>query len=290
MKRLALVFAALAIGLSALAVRGVANARATPLVRTMRIELSGWPDGAPDITVALLSDIHIGNIGMGGARLRSIVAQVNAQLPDLVVIAGDLVVGHAAADVTAARAAQLTDALSGLDAPLGVLAVLGNHDYWTSPADVKTALAAAHIDVLENASARRGPITIVGVSDAFSEHDDIVQALAGLGDGSEPLVVLTHSPDIAPQLPRSVRLVLAGHTHCGQIVIPFLRPPIPRSPIEGWKPLYDPHYLCGLIEDPGRSVIVTAGLGPGTVPMRFGAPPDWWLVTLGPARGPGPPS
>jgi predicted MPP superfamily phosphohydrolase len=94
-------------------------------------------------------------------------------------------------------------------------------------------------------------------------------------------VALTHAPELAPRLPADIRLLLAAHTHCGQIVLPLI------GVLPGWSPhahkrLHDPHYLCGLIHDPGRTVIVTAGVGSGTLPLRIGAPPDFWLITLGP--------
>ena len=79
-----------------------------------------------------------------------------------------------------------------------------------------------------------------------------------------------------------VPLVLAGHTHCGQVVFPLIGPLLSRSPREHWRRLYNPRYRCGLVRDPGRVVIVTAGVGSGTTPIRLGAPPDWWLVAIGP--------
>jgi predicted MPP superfamily phosphohydrolase len=93
--------------------------------------------------------------------------------------------------------------------------------------------------------------------------------------------VLTHSPDVVPDLPPAFTVVLAGHTHCGQFDVPWWGPVITRSPYEHGRPLFDPHYLCGVISDPGRLTIVTAGVGSGTIPLRIGAMPDWWLLTFG---------
>jgi hypothetical protein len=131
---------------------------------------------------------------------------------------------------------------------------------------------------LRACSWRRGPITIAGIRDAFSGHDRIEATLAAVRRG--PAVVLTHSPDLAPRLPRGAPLVLAAHTHCGQVVLPWQGPLPGRSPREGGKRLYDQRYRCGVIHDPGRTVIVTAGVGSGSAPVRFGAPPDFWLITL----------
>jgi predicted MPP superfamily phosphohydrolase len=264
--------------LAATIARGMIEARADPVQRDAAIELPEWPAGAKPIKVALLSDIHIGNVAMDQARLRRIVGQVEAAKPDLIVLAGDFVVGEDASGIEA-RAAELTAPLGGLRAPLGVLAVLGNHDYWTDAGRVRAALAGAGVTVLENESIQRGPVTVAGISDAFSRHDDIAAALASARN--VPVVALTHAPEIAPRLPPTVRLLLAGHTHCGQVVLPLI------GVVPGWSPhehrrLYNPRYLCGVIQDPGRTVIVTGGVGSGTVPIRIGAPPDFWLITLGP--------
>lgn len=260
---------------------GLLNARADPLVRSITIDLPDWPAGALPIKVVLLSDIHLGNLVMDQKRLSRIVAQTDALGPDLVVLAGDFVVGHTPSGVEA-RAAKLSAPLAKLRPRLGTIAVLGNHDYWTNPQTVGAALARAGITVLDNHAVRAGPIVVAGVGDAFSEHDRAAQTLEEAHRLNGPIVVLTHSPDLSPHLPSGVRLVLAGHTHCGQIVLPWGLHLTLGSPYERGKRLYIPRYRCGLIRDPSRSTIVTAGVGSGTVPIRFGAPPDLWLITLGP--------
>ena len=275
------VWATLLAGALSLALLGGIGAReivADPIVRTTRVALPHWPAGAPPLTVALISDIHIGNRAMDAHRLARIVDQVNGRRPDLVLLAGDFVIGHDAAG-GAGLAARLTVPLSKLRARIGRYAVLGNHDHWTGADRVRRALRAAGIPTLANQSVRAGPVTIVGIDDAYSGHDDIARAFAGTGTGA--MVAVTHSPDVIPRLPAGqAPLLLAGHTHCGQVVWPTGRGAITVSPTNGQR-LYDPRYRCGRIEDPGRTVIVTAGVGGGTAPIRLGAPPDWWLITVG---------
>lgn len=267
-----------------LGVRGYLNAIADPVMRATTVTLNGWPEGAAPLRVALIADIHLGNPAMDEARLTRIVGQVNAAHPDLVLIAGDFLVGHDGAGADA-RAARLTKPLSALHAPLGVVAVLGNHDWWTAPAAIQSALAQAGVVVLDNAAVRRGPIVVAGVSDRFSGHARVGDALASARALAGPIVVLTHSPDVSPDIPREATLVLAGHTHCGQVVAPGVGALVTRAPAAGFRRLYDPRYRCGLVRDPGRLVIITGGLGSGTAPVRFGAPPDWWLIRLtGPGR------
>jgi predicted MPP superfamily phosphohydrolase len=258
---------------------GLANVQAVPIIRRVSVKLPGLTAGSPPIQVALLSDIHLGNRGMGQGRLAGIVDQVTAARPDLILIAGDFVTGHDAEGIET-RAAGLTAPLSRLRAPLGVFAVLGNHDHWTSPTAVRSALQKAGIAILENQAERRGPLAIIGIGDRFSGHDDMARSIAAARRiGGAPIIV-THSPDIVSTLPAGFPLVLAGHTHCGQVVLPWIGPLLTRAPRDHWRPLYTLRYRCGLVRDPGRLTVVTAGLGSGSVPIRLGAMPDWWLLTL----------
>ncbi|MGY2734423.1 metallophosphoesterase [Sphingomonas sp. UYP23] len=256
---------------------GFSNATAIPIERTTTVALDGLPDGTPPIRVALLSDIHVGNVGMRPARLAQIVRAVNAARPDLVVLAGDFVIGEQKAGA-ATRALELAP-LAGLRATGGVYAVLGNHDHWTDPEAIRQNLARAGVRVLENATIRSGPLALVGIGDRFSSHDDIARSVARADAvGGVPLA-FTHSPDIAPDLPKRFQVLLAGHTHCGQVVLPWIGPLVRTS--HGHR-LYDPRYRCGRIDSAGRSVLVTAGVGSGTLPLRIGAMPDWWLIVLKP--------
>ena len=248
--------------------------------------ISDWPQTAPPVRIALLADIHLGNRAMTSAWLRAVVAQVNDTRPDIVVIAGDFITGHEAKGADE-RASLLREPLASLRAPLGVIAVLGNHDYWTAPDAVRSALQKAGITILENTAIRRGPLAIIGVGDAFSGHDDVAKAMTSASQIGGFPVVLTHTPDLNHKLQRGMLpLLLAGHTHCGQVVLPWIGPVMTRSPFEHWKRLYDPRYRCGIVHGDGRTVIVTGGLGSGSGPIRIGAPPDWWLIDLRSAVSP----
>jgi len=248
------------------------QARQAPVVRRATVELAAWPAGAPAMRVVLLSDIHIGSLAMDAARLSRIVEQVNALRPDVVLLAGDFIAGH---DGGLARrwAPALVGPLSRLEAPLGKVAVLGNHDYWTGAGPVRAAFAAAGVDVLDNDARRYGTLTVVGIDDRFTRHDRIDQAMQRARTLPGPRLVLSHDPDIVPDLPADAPLVAAGHMHCGQLVLPLVGPP--RVPSD-----YGRRYLCGVIREGGRATIVTGGLGTSAVPLRFRAPPDLWLLTL----------
>jgi len=251
-----------------------AEARSDPVVRETRVALPDWPRQAAPVRLVLVSDLHIGSPAMDATRLTSIVGQINALHPDLVLLAGDYIYNHrphSAARIGAAMVAPLAQ----LHAPLGTIAVLGNHDWMTGADAVRSQLAEANIRVLENSAIQLGPLALGGIGDQRTGHADVATTLAAMHMLPGAPVLLTHSPDIAPELPIDMPLLLAGHTHCGQIVLPLYGPLASVT-------RFGERYRCGLRREGMRTVIVTAGLGASGAPLRFGAPPDLWLITLAP--------
>jgi predicted MPP superfamily phosphohydrolase len=248
-----------------------AEARRDPVVRTATLSLPGWPAGAKPVRAVLISDVHIGSPAMEAARLTRIVEQIDALKPDIVFVAGDMIFGHEANSATKIGEAMVAP-LSRLKAPLGAVAMLGNHDNWTGASAVRDQLRRAGITVLENQAIVRGPLAIGVIGDSFTSYGNIPATLAALQPLTGGRLFLTHSPSITPLLPDG-SVLLAGHTHCGQVRI------------FGWSPgrqPYDKRYRCGIIREGRRVVVVTAGLGTSGPPLRLGAPPDLWLLTLGP--------
>lgn len=254
-----------------IALTGYCNARIDPVIRRTYVALPHWPAGTAPATVALISDLHLGNAAMDASRLQHIVALIDALHPDLILIAGDFVAGQGKAE--ARRDAPGLEAILGqLHAPLGIIAVLGNHDHETDPALLALTLRRANITVLANQAVSRGPLAIGGLDDPATERDRPAKMLAELDTLPGARLVIAHSPKPIWRLPHDGMLLLAGHTHCGQIVIPVL-----------WEfAAKIPDFRCGMVRDRHRTTIVTAGLGTSQLPMRFGAPPDLWLLTLGP--------
>jgi predicted MPP superfamily phosphohydrolase len=249
-------------------------AGAAPVQRNLTVRLAGMPAGTPPLRIAVLSDLHTARIGDTPKRLRETIARVSALQPDLVLIAGDFMTprlhGGYAVDPSVAP-------LAGLKAPLGVFAVLGNHDYRDSvPAVLSESLHKLGIEVLDNSAARAGPLTIIGVSDSITDHDKPAQAFAAARVMHGVPVVLSHTPDIMARLPQTVELAFAGHTHCGQIVLPVVG-------VLDWGTRYGARFGCGVVREGSRINVITAGLGVSNVPLRLGAPPDFWVVTVLPA-------
>ncbi|MDG5488441.1 metallophosphoesterase [Sphingomonas sp. BGYR3] len=268
--RLALFLAVLG---AVLAAWGYINSIADPVARTARLSLPGWPANAPPLRVALLSDVHVQGPDMPPDRLRRLAGRVNAARPDAVLIAGDLV-GDRLVATRWYDDAAIADAIAAFRAPHGVFVVLGNHDHWRTPRALVAELRRRGVTVLSNEAAPIGPLTLIGIDDEYSHHDDIPASIAAADRlGGVPLV-LTHSPDVVPNLPLRWRHILVGHTHCGQVVLPLIGAPMVPS-------RYGDRYRCGVIRDGARTVIAGAGWGNSGLPLRFGAPPDWWLITLG---------
>jgi predicted MPP superfamily phosphohydrolase len=258
----------------ALAGYGYWGATRAPIVREAAVALPDWPAGAPPLRVLLLSDVHVGAPDMTPERLAGIVAEANALAPDVVLIAGDFISDKR----LSTRLYDYPDALAplaGLKPRLATIAVLGNHDHWRNADAARAGLAAIGITVLDNAAVEVGPLAIGGLDDPFTRHDDLEATVAAMRGLPGAKLVLSHSPDPFPDLPPDVTLMLAGHTHCGQVSLPLYGPLKTMS-------AYGKRYSCGRVDEAGKTLIVTAGLGTSGIPVRIGAPPDMWLLTLGP--------
>lgn len=251
---------------------GYHEARQAPIVRRTTLSLPDWPAGARPVTVALIADIHMASATMDEHRLAGIIAQTMALHPDLIVLAGDFIEGRGEAEADRAMPI-LARRLADLHAPLGVIAVLGNHDHWTDPAGLAATLKRLGVTLLVNQAVARGPLAIGGVDDLSAGHARIGATAAAMRALPGARVMVSHTPDVIKHLPGDVPLLLAGHTHCGQIVLPLIGAPVDVA---------NPRYRCGVVRDPHHVTVVTGGVGTSDVPFRIGAPPDLWLVTLGP--------
>jgi len=257
----------------AILAHGYAEAIRMPLVRRAELAMPDWPARTPPMRVVLISDLHVVGPDTPPGRLAMVVDRINALQPDLVLIAGDFLSYR---DFASAHysPAQSVAPLARLRAPLGVVAVLGNHDYDVRGRTILPPfLAHAGLTLLRNQAVRRGALTIAGGDDFHPGHfvpsaiDTAADALPG------PRVLLTHSPDPAVPLGARYPVVFAGHTHCGQIVLPLIGAKFTSS-------AYRERYRCGLIRRGGRLFVVTGGIGTSVVPFRWGAPPDLWLLTF----------
>lgn len=251
---------------------GYAEATSVPLVRQAKIALPGWPAGAPPVRALLISDIHVQGPDMHPARLAGIVSRIAALAPDAVLIAGDLI-SEKRVGTRLYSMAEAIAPLSHLKPKLGTFVVLGNHDHWYDPRGARIALAAAGLKLLSNDAATAGPLVIGGLDDDFTNRADLPRTLAKMRDLKGAPIILSHSPDPFAELPGGVGLMLSGHTHCGQVA------PWPIGPVKTMS-RYGRRYACGMVRERGKVLIVSAGLGTSGLPIRIGAPPDMWMLTL----------
>jgi predicted MPP superfamily phosphohydrolase len=272
--------AALALGV-VLALVGVYAALIEPrslVVSELTIVSADW-HGTP-LRVAAIGDTHVGGPHVDSARIARIVHEINALHPDLVVLLGDYGAGHLPEDECdpSRRQEILTGlaAFASLDARYGVVAVLGNHDSWYGRKSITKAMEDAGVRVLWNGNTvvHRGPgndVVLAGIADEMTGRPDFTAALYGAPAGADT-IVLSHSPEPFADMPHGPALMLAGHTHCGQVTIPLAGRLV--------LPIEHKEYSCHLVRENGKTLFVTSGIGTSRLPVRFLNPPEIVLVTL----------
>lgn len=250
-----------------------------------------WVADMP-LRVAVVADLHACDPFMTLPRIERIVSLTNSLGADLIALLGDYVGGprHLASQLDPADWART---LAQLKAPLGVHAVLGNHDWW---ADVnvqlnrrgtpfaRRALEKAGIPVYENEAIRirhRGrAFWLAGLADQLAyligrrRHlgvHDLEGTLAKVTDDA-PIVLLAHEPDIFPTVPDRVQVTISGHTHGGQVRVLGYSPIVPSR--------YGNRYAYGHFVEDGRHLVVSGGLGCSIIPVRLGVPPEIVLVDI----------
>ena len=247
----------------------------TLIVVHKTIAIHPWHPEHAGLKVAVMADLHVGAPHRELRKLKQVVAATNAEKPDLIVILGDFLI-RGVIGGSFVNPEPIADELAGLQAPLGVVAVLGNHDWWYDGNRVRHAIESRGIQVLENESIRLThhgrSFWLCGLADLWTRGDALAPTLAKIVDG-EPVLVLMHNPDLFPEIPERVSLTLAGHTHGGQVNFPILgRLVVPSK--------FGQRYAYGLIEESGRKLYVTGGIGTSILPVRFRVAPEIVILQL----------
>jgi predicted MPP superfamily phosphohydrolase len=243
-----------------------------------------WP-ARQKLTITVVADLHAGGPNMGIERVRDVVDTANALRSDLIVVLGDYFATHRFVTERVPHAAWAAE-LARLHARMGVYAILGNHDWWHDVEGVRAALRKVRIPLMENDAVLLGDagakFWLAGLGDqiahylgpsSFRGEDDLPGTLAKVTT-ADPVILLAHEPDIFTQVPARVALTLSGHTHGGQIRVPFVAPV--------WAPsAYGARFAYGHIVERNRHMIVSGGLGTSIVPVRINMPPEVLKVTLG---------
>ncbi len=247
------------------------EAGSKPRMRTFAVRAIGGPVFERPIRIAFLSDTHMSGPNNKMDRIERVVAQINEAKPDIVLLGGDYI-GDPALGGQTYSIEDSVKPFAGFKAPMGVFAVLGNHEHYGAARRISRALRNVGVTVLVNQAVRRGPIVLGGIDDDYTRHADIKATVRSMHAAGGMPIYFTHSPDLDPGLPTG-NLLLAGHTHCGQVALPLIGSP--------WTPSqFRNLYRCGKYRNYSRMVITTAGIGTTAVPFRFRAPPDWWLITV----------
>jgi predicted MPP superfamily phosphohydrolase len=244
-------------------------------VHEVSVAVPDWPPTLAGLRVALLTDLHVGSPYIDLEKLARVVSLTNGAKPDLILILGDLMIDDVLGGKRILPEAS-APLLGRLRAPLGVYAVLGNHDAWFDGPRVAAALNRTGVAVLDDESRpldfRSNRLWIAGIGDFWTGRHDISRALRGIPPG-EPVLAFTHNPDLFPQIPQRVGLTVAGHTHGGQVALPFLGRPIVPS-------RYGQRYAIGLVSERGRRLYVSPGIGTSIIPVRFRVPPEITILRL----------
>jgi len=265
-------------------------------VTRYRVSPVGWPRDLK-LSIGVIADVHAGGPAMPLERIEGIVEQTNALKPDVIVLLGDFAASHKF-KMRSVAPEDWSGALGQLRAPLGVHAILGNHDWWDDlaaqrsgqgPVIGRRMLERVGIPVYENDATRLVKngrrFWLAGLGDQmafirgrrkrawrkFEGVDDLEGTLAKVGDEA-PVVLLAHEPDIFPRVPARVALTLSGHTHGGQVRCLGFSPMVPSR--------YGNRYAYGHVVEDGRHLIVSGGLGCSVLPVRIGVPPEIVMVDV----------
>ena len=240
------------------------------------IQIQNWPGELSGLRIALIGDLHTDNRFINEKKLQRIVELTNAQNPDLIVLLGDYIQGGRRESANRVEPEVTAAQLKYLRAPLGVYAVLGNQDWWYNGEKVRHAFDDCGIPILENDVKELNwhgeSFCLAGLADLWTRPQHVAETIAKAPPG-ETVIALTHNPDIFPNVPPSVPLLLAAHTHGGQVNIPLIGTPVVPS-------RFGPKYTAGHVFESGHHMFVTTGIGTSIMRVRFRVPPEVVILTV----------
>ncbi len=224
---------------------------------------------SPKIKIAFASDFHVGCPSVGLEELDHIVGKINALKADIIFLGGDyLIQGVLLGRYIDPK--HIAETLSALKAPLGVYSVLGNHDWWKDGIGMWKALESVGIQVMENTAVKierdGAHFWVCGMADDTTRTPDYAKTMESITDDASSIMIV-HDPASFMEMGDHPAITLCGHTHGGQIVIPYISPIV----IPGRAPL---KYAYGHIQEEGRDMIVSSGIGTSILPVRFGRRPE----------------
>lgn len=245
------------------------------VVHKETLKLNHWNKKHENLKIAVISDIHAGAPFIGINKLKKIVQLTNKEKPDLIVLPGDFVT----TDVIGGNfiePASIASILSKLKSKYGIIAVLGNNDWKYNGKKVAEALEKEKITVLENNAKKiiinGKPVWIGGLADLIERVPDIEKTFNKIKSDNS-ILLLSHNPDVFPFIPAKASLIIAGHTHGGQVKLPFLGRLIVPSD-------FGARYAIGHIHENNKDLYVSTGIGTSILPVRFGVLPEIEILTV----------
>lgn len=246
------------------------------LVNRVKLNIRNWPENRKGFKILFIGDLHTGSPFNHEDKIERIVKLANKENVDIVLSIGDYVINRVVGGefISAAITAKI---LSKIKSKQGLITILGNHDWWKDGFKIKKELEENGFIVLENqainiAHKDKKPIWIAGLADNSERIVDINKALKPVKPG-DPVIMLIHEPDIFTQIPKSVSLTLAGHTHGGQVRLPFIGAIFTAS-------IYGNRYAKGYIVENDKHMLVTTGVGTSILPIRFLCSPEIVILEI----------
>ncbi|SON57552.1 phosphodiesterase YaeI [Hartmannibacter diazotrophicus] len=268
---------------------GLIETRYKLVTTRYEIGIPGWDDSHGRMRIAVVADIHACEPWMPLSRVSEIVEATNALKPDVTLLLGDYAAGMEHFKTADVAIADWARALGRLRAPLGVHAVLGNHDWAVGGEFCRFFLDDyAGVPVMENKAVRLstpngGHFWLAGLGDQIGINDygrpgrDNLPGTLAQVTTDDPVIMMAHEPDIFPFMPARVGLTISGHTHGGQVSLPGIGPLIVPS-------RFGTRYAYGHVVERGRQLLVSGGLGCSRLPIRFGRPPELVLLDIVPGK------
>ncbi|MBC7797853.1 MAG: metallophosphoesterase [Pyrinomonadaceae bacterium] len=258
------------------------------VVRNYEIKIAEWNPKLDNLKIVLISDVHGGSNFVDEARIREVVKLANSQNADLIVLLGDYVSQKSNSADLKMSMATIADNLRGMNAKHGVFAILGNHDNWYDEKIPRAEFERIGYKVLENEgiviTQNDANLILLGLPDAlkvrgWKDYSDNAKSALSKINASGDIIVLSHNPDIFPiintanPISDDFRLLLAGHTHGGQVNFPFFGALVVPSD-------YGQKYAKGHVVENGKHLFVTSGIGMSVFPVRFRVPPEISVVIV----------
>lgn len=243
------------------------------VIRNIDISLKKWHSEHNSLKIVFLGDLHTKPIDLD--RLKRVVSKVNDQKPDIVLSIGDYVNGNSYKETLYPRV--IAKELGKIKSKYGFYTVLGNHDYDYNPLRIRKELEKNGIKVLENDTLpldiEGKRLWLIGIQDFSVCHTHLDYNTKQVSDEENPVILLSHTPDVFPEVDERIELTLAGHTHGGQVIIPFYGPIYVPSK-------YGKKYSKGYFEEKNKKMFVTGGIGTSVFPVRFNNFPEIIILNI----------